>query len=87
MGGGELIPVSQGNCLGRANSASSRHVFTGIAQYFNLTWSIWMRYCVEGKQDEFELVWPSMFTSVPAIERPGYARSAKSRKLAPKKKL
>ncbi|KIV81482.1 hypothetical protein PV11_03667 [Exophiala sideris] len=45
------------------------HVFTGIAQYFNLTWSIWLRYCLDGRQDEVELVWPSLFTSMPLIER------------------
>lgn len=63
------------------------HLFTGIAQYFNITWSIWMRYCVEGKQDDFEMVWPSMFTSVPAVERSGYSQSTKPPALVPKKKL
>ncbi|OJJ46962.1 hypothetical protein ASPZODRAFT_1863333 [Penicilliopsis zonata CBS 506.65] len=44
------------------------HIMTGIAAYFNLTWSIWLRYCLNGKQDEVELVWPSLFC-VPIVER------------------
>ncbi|KIX07955.1 uncharacterized protein Z518_02609 [Rhinocladiella mackenziei CBS 650.93] len=45
------------------------HIFTGIAQYFNLTWSIWLRYCFDGKQDEVELVWPATFASMPSVEK------------------
>ncbi|CAF9938363.1 MAG: hypothetical protein HETSPECPRED_001049 [Heterodermia speciosa] len=45
------------------------HIFTGIAQYFNLTWSIWLRYCFDGEQDQVELVWPSLVTSMPLVER------------------
>ncbi len=44
---------------------------TGIAAYFNLTWSIWLRYCLDGKQDDVKLVWPSIFTSVPVVVRRG----------------
>jgi dihydroceramidase len=43
-----------------------RHVFTGIAAYFNLTWSVWLRYCLNGRQDEVQLVWPSLL-SVPVV--------------------
>lgn len=44
------------------------HIFTGIAEYFNLTWSIWLRFCLEGKQDQVKLVWPSLL-SIPIVER------------------
>ena len=47
----------------------NRHIFTGIAQFYNLTWSIWLRYCFDGEQDKVEMVWPTLFTSVPLIER------------------
>jgi dihydroceramidase len=40
---------------------------TGIAAYFNLTWAIWLRYCLNGEQDNVELVWPSVFTSIPVV--------------------
>ena len=43
---------------------------TGYAGYINLTWGIWLRYCMNGEQDDVELVWPSFF-SVPLIERKG----------------
>lgn len=42
---------------------------TGVAAYFNLTWAIWLRYCLNGKQDDVELVWPSISTSVPVVVR------------------
>jgi dihydroceramidase len=45
------------------------HLLTGIAEYFNLVWSIWLRYCLEGRQDEVELVWPSMLSSMPSVVR------------------
>ncbi|ATZ47641.1 hypothetical protein BCIN_02g08990 [Botrytis cinerea B05.10] len=43
------------------------HILTGIAAYNNITWSIWLRYCRNGKQDLVELEWPSMFTSMPVV--------------------
>jgi dihydroceramidase len=46
-----------------------RHIMTGFAAYYNLTWGIWLRYCLNGTQDEVELVWPSLFTSVPTVVR------------------
>jgi hypothetical protein len=63
-----------------------RHIFTGIAQYFNLTWSIWLRYCFNGKQDDVELVWPSLFTSVPAVERTDKTNSGQLRQNGRKKR-
>jgi dihydroceramidase len=46
-----------------------RHIFTGIAGYFNLNRVIWLRYCLDGKQDDVQLVWPSVFTSMPVVVR------------------
>jgi len=45
------------------------HLLTGIAEYFNIVWSIWLRYCLEGRQDEVELVWPSVWASMPVLVR------------------
>ncbi|KAE9370240.1 alkaline phytoceramidase [Stipitochalara longipes BDJ] len=45
------------------------HLFTGVAGYFNLTRLIWLRYCLDGEQDNFELAWPSVLTSVPVVAR------------------
>ncbi|CZT46357.1 related to alkaline dihydroceramidase Ydc1 [Rhynchosporium secalis] len=45
------------------------HIMTGIAAYFNLTWAVWLRYCMDGRQDEVELEWPSLWGSVPVVMR------------------
>ncbi|KAF2842445.1 alkaline ceramidase-like protein [Patellaria atrata CBS 101060] len=45
------------------------HLMTGTGAYFYIIWGIWLRHCLNGRQDEFELVWPRLFTSLPNIER------------------
>jgi dihydroceramidase len=52
----------------RFNSVSFRHLLTGIAEYYNIVWSTWLRYCLQGRQDEVELIWPSWW-SMPHLER------------------
>jgi hypothetical protein len=32
-----------------------------------MTWGIWLRRCLNEQQDEYELYWPSLFTSFPVI--------------------
>jgi hypothetical protein len=84
MGGGEKLPVLLTPFI-LTDFPTHRHIFTGIAQYFNLTWSIWLRYCFNGKQDDVELVWPSLFTSVPAVEPTDKAKSGRLRQNGRKK--
>jgi len=43
-----------------------RHVMTGTGAYFYIVWGIWLRHCLNGKHDEYVLVWPSLF-SFPAV--------------------
>ncbi|KAI9682592.1 MAG: hypothetical protein M1822_006890 [Bathelium mastoideum] len=45
------------------------HIMTGIGAYFYITWGIWLRHCLNGKQDEYELRWPRLLTSLPSIVR------------------
>ncbi|KXH52939.1 alkaline phytoceramidase [Colletotrichum nymphaeae SA-01] len=45
------------------------HLFTGIACYINVTYGVWLRYCRDGKKEEVVLAWPSMFGSIPTVER------------------
>jgi hypothetical protein len=85
MGGGEKTPVLLSVSF-FTNFPTHRHIFTGIAQYFNLTWSIWLRYCFNGEQDDVELVWPSRFTSVPAVERTDKANAGQLRQNGQKKR-
>lgn len=42
---------------------------TGIGAYFYIVWGTWLRHCLNGRQDEFELVWPRLVTSLPAVVR------------------
>ena len=48
---------------------------TGIGAYFYITWGIWLRHCLNGKQDEYELRWPRLLTSLPLIVRRDTAHS------------
>lgn len=41
---------------------------TGIGAYFYITWGIWLRHCLNGRQDEFKLKWPRLL-SLPEIVR------------------
>jgi dihydroceramidase len=45
-----------------------RHLLTGIAEYYNIVWSTYLRYCFQGRQDEVDLVWPTLWT-MPYVER------------------
>ena len=40
---------------------------TGIGAYFYIVWGIWLRYCLNGRQDDVELVWPRTLTSFPEV--------------------
>ena len=35
---------------------------TGTGAYFYLTWGIWLRHCLNGRQDEYDLVWSRLWT-------------------------
>ncbi|KXT15168.1 hypothetical protein AC579_7938 [Pseudocercospora musae] len=45
------------------------HLMTGLGAYFYIVWGIWLRHCLNHKADEYELLWPSVLTSLPRIER------------------
>lgn len=45
------------------------HLMTGIGAYFYVTWGIWLRHCLNGEQDQFDLVWPRLVTSLPTVVR------------------
>ncbi|KAI9819944.1 MAG: hypothetical protein M1827_006514 [Pycnora praestabilis] len=42
------------------------HLMTGTGSYFYITWCIWLRHCLNGRQDEYELQWPHIL-SLPEI--------------------
>lgn len=37
--------------------------------YYYIVWGIWLRHCLNGRQDEFEMTWPSIMFSFPRVER------------------
>ncbi|OLN92899.1 Alkaline ceramidase 3 [Colletotrichum chlorophyti] len=44
------------------------HLLTGLAYYY-ITWGIWLRKCLEGREDEYKLVWPRSLSSIPLVVR------------------
>ena len=42
------------------------HLMTGIGSYFYLVWGVWLRHCLNGRQDEYVLKWPTIF-SIPEV--------------------
>jgi len=38
------------------------HLLTGVGAYFQLQYGVWLRYCLDGRQREFALAWPSIFS-------------------------
>lgn len=36
------------------------HILTGIGGYYYIIWGIWLYRCLEGSENEFRLVWPSI---------------------------
>ena len=44
------------------------HLMTGTGAYFYITWGIWLRHCLNGRQDEYDLRWPILW-SLPEVVR------------------
>lgn len=40
---------------------------TGVGAYFYIMWGVYLRHCLNGRQDEYTLYWPSFFFSIPAV--------------------
>lgn len=46
-----------------------RHLMTGIGAYFYIQWGIWLRHCLNGEQDQVQMIWPRLVTSFPTVVR------------------
>lgn len=42
------------------------HLMTGVGAYFYIVWGIWLRHCLNYRQDEYDLVW-RRWTSMPEV--------------------
>ncbi|KAA8625475.1 alkaline dihydroceramidase Ydc1 [Pyrenophora tritici-repentis] len=45
------------------------HPMTGTGAYFYIVWGVWLRHCLNYRQDEYELDWPSYWTMPQVIRR------------------
>jgi dihydroceramidase len=43
---------------------------TGTGAYYYIVWGIWLRHCLNYRQNEYELKWPNLWT-VPDVVRRG----------------
>ncbi|PGG99368.1 hypothetical protein AJ80_09364 [Polytolypa hystricis UAMH7299] len=44
------------------------HLLTGIGAYMYIVWGIWLRHCLNHRQEEYDLYWPRLF-SWPDVRR------------------
>ncbi|KAL9124320.1 MAG: hypothetical protein Q9217_006338 [Psora testacea] len=60
------------------------HLMTGTGAYFYITWGIWLRHCLNGRQDDFDLKWPRLW-NLPEIvktrEVDGRATNGRAKKV------
>lgn len=40
---------------------------TGIGSYYYIVWAVWLRHCLNERQDEYVLNWPSYCFSLPEV--------------------
>ena len=52
----------------RPADAFTRHLMTGIGAYCYIVWGIWLRHCLNERQDEYRFVWPR-FYHLPEVVR------------------
>ncbi|KAF2089062.1 alkaline ceramidase [Saccharata proteae CBS 121410] len=43
------------------------HLMTGTGAYFYIVWGVWLRHCLNGRQDEYEMDWPRVMGTLPSI--------------------
>lgn len=59
---------------------------TGIGAYYYIVWGIWLRHCLNYRQDEYELHWPNMWT-MPAVVKQGGSAAKRNADGSQKKEL
>ncbi len=42
---------------------------TGVGAYYYIVWGIWLRHCLNYRQDEYELNWPNLWTMAEVVKR------------------
>lgn len=61
------------------------HLMTGTGAYYYIMWAIWLRHCLNGRQNEYEMRWPHVW-SLPMViktsRRHKYALNGHAKKKA-----
>ena len=68
MGGGKSETIRQS--IPTKLNMNNRHIMTGIGAYFYITWGIWLRHCLNGRQEEYALVWPHLISLPEIVKAP-----------------
>ncbi|KAF8469040.1 ceramidase [Kalaharituber pfeilii] len=63
------------------------HLLTGLGGYYYITYGVYLRYCLENRQNEYEFVWPSKFTSLPYVRKRKNVAKAQANGTTDKKNL
>jgi len=45
------------------------HLMTGIGAYFYIMWGIWLRHCLNYRQDDYEMIWPHLLSLPVVVKR------------------
>jgi dihydroceramidase len=45
---------------------------TGTGAYYYIVWGIWLRHYLNYRQDEYELLWPNIWTMPAVVRRQGF---------------
>jgi dihydroceramidase len=48
-----------------------RHLMTGTGAYFYIMWGIWLRHCLNGRQEEYSLYWPHVWSLPDVVKLSG----------------
>jgi dihydroceramidase len=68
-------------CIGVTTKAhSTRHLMTGTGAYYYIVWGVWLRHCLNYRQDEYELEWLSVWSTPQVIKRRATGRANSSAK-------
>ncbi|KAF2199234.1 alkaline ceramidase-like protein [Delitschia confertaspora ATCC 74209] len=62
------------------------HLMTGTGAYYYIVWGIWLRHCLNYRQNEYELIWPSIFSLPAVVKRSGASSAAHQNGSAKKEK-
>lgn len=53
---------------------------TGTGAYYYIVWGIWLRHCLNYRQDEYELIWPNLWTMPSVVKRDANTNGSAAKK-------